>query len=144
VLLDLAAGVDKCAMAFAAAADDTLLILTPDPASLTDAYAFSKLYLRGTGTRLPLVLVNMAANETEARRTADALSATCQAFLKFVPSYLGAVPRDARALESVRRQCQLLTLYPQAPAARAVVSVAQKLHIRIGPGATPVAIPALR
>jgi flagellar biosynthesis protein FlhG len=144
VLLDLAAGVDRNLMAFAAAADDTLLILTPDPASLTDAYAFSKLYLRSTGTRLPLVLVNMAASESEARRTAEALAATCRAFLKVVPPYLGSVPRDTRAVESVRRQCQLLTLYPQAPAACAVVAVAQKLHVRIGPGAAPVAVPSLR
>ncbi len=52
-------------MTLAARADETLLVLTPDPASLTDAYAFLKLMLRRTGTRSPRLLVNMALNATE-------------------------------------------------------------------------------
>ncbi len=138
ILLDLGAGVDATTMHMACAADDTLLILSPDPASLTDAYAFAKLFLRGTGSRIPITLVNMAANESEGRRTADALAATCRAFLHVVPEYLGSVPRDARALEAVRRQTQLLTLYPQSPAARAVCAAAQRLHERLPAAPAPV------
>ncbi len=80
----------------------------------------------------------MAANESEGRRTADALAATCRAFLHVVPEYLGSVPRDARALEAVRRQTQLLTLYPQSPAARAVCAAAQRLHERLPAAPAPV------
>ena len=144
ILLDLAAGVERATMAFAALADDALLILTPDPASLTDAYAFAKLYLRGTGGRIPLVLVNMAASESEARRTAEGLAATCRAFLKVAPGSLGSIPRDSHALQSVRRQSQLLTLHPQSPAAQAVVCAAKKLHACIGPSAAPAAAQNLR
>src|SRR5262249_22613308 len=48
VLIDLGAGVDSTVMTFAGHADETLLVMTPDPASLTDAYAFAKLLLRRT------------------------------------------------------------------------------------------------
>jgi flagellar biosynthesis protein FlhG len=133
VLLDLAAGVDAAVMRFAASSDEVLLVFTPDPAALTDAYAFAKL-LRNMTNRLPHLLVNMAASEAEARRTADALIATCNAFLKSAPLCLGAVPRDPGVLDAVRRQAGLLTLYPQSPAGQAVTAAAGKLHGRLRPG----------
>ncbi len=137
VILDLSAGVDAAVMRFAASSDDVLLVFTPDPAALTDAYAFAKL-LRNMTNRLPQLLVNMAANEAEARRTAEALIATCNAFLKSAPPLLGTVPRDAGALDAVRRQAALLTLYPQNPAAMAVTAAARKLHARLRPGSAPL------
>jgi flagellar biosynthesis protein FlhG len=130
VLLDLAAGVDAVTMGFAARADETLLVLTSDPAALTDAYAFVKLLLRHggrSGVRKPLVLVNMVDNETEARRTRDALDKTCSAFLKTTPDYLGFVPRDPQAQSAVRQQRSLVALYPDAPSTRAFREIAKKL-----------------
>jgi flagellar biosynthesis protein FlhG len=138
VLLDLGAGVDAAVMRFAASADDVLLVLTPDPAALTDAYAFVKILQRMTANRVPQLLVNMAGSEAEARRTADALTATCDAFLKVHPDYLGAIPRDPNALEAVRRQAALLTLYPQSQAAAATTAIARRLHTRLRPGSAPL------
>lgn len=133
VLIDLSAGVDAATMRFAASADDTLLVLSPDPSSLTDAYAFAKLLLRATGTRLPQVIVNMAASDAEGRRTEEAMAATCSAFLNCVPEFLGTIPRDPRALEAVRRQRALVSHCPQAPAARAVSALARRLHAELKP-----------
>jgi len=132
VLLDLGAGVDSSLMHFAAASDETIVVLTPDPASLTDAYAFVKILMRAF-TAPPLVVVNMSANDAEAHRTSDALQATCLTFLKTTLEYLGAVPRDPRAVEALRQQCHLLKLYPQAPASRAIQAVATRLHARVAP-----------
>lgn len=133
VLIDLGSGVDEAVMRFAASADDALLVLTPDPAALTDAYAFAKLLLKATGTRLPLAIVNMAASDADARRTEDALAATCSAFLNCVPKFLGAIPRDAQAQEAVRRQCPVMTHLPQGSAARALSRIAARLHGRNTP-----------
>lgn len=132
VLLDLGAGVDSSLMHFAAASDETIVVLTPDPASLTDAYAFVKILMRAF-TAPPFIVVNMSANDAEARRTSDALIATCRAFLKTALDYLGAVPRDPRAVEALRRQCHMLKLYPQAPASRAIEAIAAQLHARVAP-----------
>ena len=133
VLIDLAAGVDAAVMRFAAAADEALLVLTPDPASLTDSYAFAKLLLRATGTCLPHVIVNMSESEAEARRTEEAMTATCKAFLKCAPPSLGHVPRDGRAHEAVRRQVPLFARLPHGPAARALIGIARALHGANGP-----------
>lgn len=128
VLLDLPAGVGAQVLRFATAADATLLVLTPDPASLTDAYAFVKLMLRATGTRLPAVLVNMAASDADARRTEEAMAATCSAFLNCVPEFLGRIPRDPQVRDAVRHQRPLLSERPPGAAARAVAEIAHRLH----------------
>jgi flagellar biosynthesis protein FlhG len=136
VILDLAAGVDDVTMTFAASADDTLVVLTPDPAALTDAYAFVKLVQRRGGPS-PASIVNMAASDAEARRVAESLARTCRAFLKQAPDSAGHIPRDARVLEGVRRQEPLLSLYPQSPAARALTDIARRLHRWTEPSLVP-------
>jgi len=141
VLIDLGAGVDETVMRIAGHADDILLVVTPDPASLTDAYAFAKLLLRRTTTRVPYLLVNMALNATEGRRTAEALIASARAFLRATPEYLGYVPCDSRVPDAVRRQTPLLAAYPQTPAAVAIEAIALKLH---GAPARPLATAGLR
>lgn len=130
VLLDLGAGVDDTVMRFAAGADDGILVMTPDPAALTDAYAFTKLLAQRAAGKSPSILVNMVTGENEARRTAEALSSVAQNFLKLTPDYLGFIPRDPHALTAVRRQMPLLALYPTCPAARAVEEIAGKLSGR--------------
>ncbi len=141
VILDLGAGVDATVMTLAAHADDVVLVVTPDPASLTDAYAFAKLLLRRTTSRVPQILVNMALNATEGRRVAEALMASARAFLKATPDYLGFIPCDTRVCEAVRRQSPLLTLFPQTPAATAIEQIARKLHGSVTPA---VAMAGLR
>jgi flagellar biosynthesis protein FlhG len=141
VLIDLGAGVGAAAMTLAAYADDTLVLATPDPASLTDAYAFAKLMLRRTGGRAPAIVVNMAAGAGEAKRTADALIRSAQTFLKIVPAYLGFVPSDVRVVEAVRRQTMLCALYPQSPAVAAIAALAGALG---GQTDSPQIAPSLR
>lgn len=129
VLLDLSAGVDATTLGFAARSDDVLLVLTPDPAALTDAYAFVKLLQRLGGAR-PLSIVNMVANDAEGRRTHETLAKTCRAFLKTAPDHLGSIPRDTHALAAVRQQRLLPDLFPQAAAARALETIACNLGAR--------------
>ncbi|MGC9954017.1 MAG: P-loop NTPase [Rhizomicrobium sp.] len=132
VLIDLGAGVGAATMTFAAHADDTLVLATPDPASLTDAYAFAKLMVKRTGGRAPAIVINLAAGAGEAKRTADALIRSAQTFLKVMPDYLGFVPNDLRVVEAVRRQTMLCVLHPQSPAVAAIEALAGALGGQIG------------
>jgi len=124
VLIDLGAGIAGAVMTLAAHADDTLVLTTPDPAALTDAYAFFKLMLKRTGGRAPSLAVNMAGSASEARRTADALIRSARTFLMITPSYLGFVPNDGRVMDAIRRQTALCTLYPQSAALTAITALA--------------------
>lgn len=142
VLLDLSAGVDATTLGFAARADETVLVMTPDPAALTDAYAFAKLLLR-LGAAKPLTLANMVANEAEGARTHEALAKTCRTFLKSTPDYLGWVPRDPHVLSAVRQQRLLPPLYPQAAASQALAAIARSLGAK-GPRGQSATIARMR
>lgn len=120
VLIDLGAGIGDTVLTLAAESDDVLVVLTPDPASLTDAYAFVKLVLKRTGGRAPALVVNMAASAPEAKRTAEALTNSARSFLKTTPAYLGFVPSDMRVVECLRRQVSLWQSYPRSPSLTAV------------------------
>ena len=123
VIVDLGAGIGEAVMTLAADADDVVTVMTPDPAALTDAYAFIKLVLKRTGGRAPGIVVNMAANPAEAKRTADALTTSARSFLKASPAYLGFVPNDMRVVECLRRQTSLWQVYPKSPSLTAVMAL---------------------
>ena len=124
VLIDLGAGVGEVVIALAAEADDVLAVATPDPAALTDAYAFIKLVLKRTGGRSPALVVNMASGPAEAKRTAETLTKSVRTFLKATPVYAGFVPNDMRVVECLRRQVSLWVAYPRCPALAAVAGLA--------------------
>jgi len=132
ILIDLGAGVGAATMTLASHADDTLVLATPDPASLTDAYAFAKLMVKRTGGRAPAIVINMAGSTAEAKRTAETLIRSAQSFLKVAPDYLGHIPHDPRVVEAVRRQTMLCALYPQSPAVAAIAALAAALGGQIG------------
>lgn len=123
VIVDLGAGIGDAVTSLAADADDVVTVMTPDPAALTDAYAFIKLVLKRTGGRAPGLIVNMAANAAEAKRTADALVTSARSFLKCTPAYLGFVPNDMRVVEALRRQTSLWLASPASPVLSAVMGL---------------------
>jgi flagellar biosynthesis protein FlhG len=127
VLIDLGAGIGETVLSLAADSDDVVVVMTPDPAALTDAYAFIKLALKRTGGRAPSLLVNMAANAAEAKRTAEALTHSARTFLKASPAYLGFVPTDMRVVECLRRQSSLWQSYPRCPALNAITALTTAL-----------------
>lgn len=141
ILIDLGAGVGAGVMTLAALADDALVLTTPDPSAITDAYAFIKLMAKRTGGRCPALVVNRTISASEAKRTAGALILSSKTFLKVTPEYLGSVPEDARVVEAIRRQKALFSLYPQSPAAIAIAALAGALGREKG---MPKAAPYLR
>jgi len=132
VVIDLGAGVGPGTLTIAAHADDALVLATPDPSAITDAYAFIKLVGMRTGGRLPAIVVNMASGAPEAKRTAEALMLSAKTFLRTAPDYLGFVPRDIHVAEAIRRQQPLFALHPQSPAALAIISLAEMLDKELG------------
>jgi flagellar biosynthesis protein FlhG len=123
VLIDLGAGIGDTVMTLAAEADDVVIVVTPDPAAMTDAYAFLKLVMKRTGGRTPSLLINMASGSSEAKRTAEALTNSARNFLKASPAYLGFVPNDIRVVECLRRQVSLARTYPKSPSLAAISSL---------------------
>jgi flagellar biosynthesis protein FlhG len=127
VVIDLAAGLDRQVRVLAGTGATLAVVLTADPTSLTDAYALIKVMAREPGGPRPRIIVNMAADEAEGRRTYEALRAVCARYLKFEPELAGVVRRDPRVVEAIRAQAPLLTRNPNGRAAEDVIALAARL-----------------
>lgn len=127
VLLDLAAGIEANVMRLARAADRALVVVTDDPASMTDAYAFIKV-LKGYAPAVqPIVLINQADNRQRGRQTYEAIAKACQTFLGFRPPLTGIITRDPKVRECLRNQAPIMEKFPTTQAALDASQVAESL-----------------
>lgn len=126
-ILDLGAGVENSVMTLARASDKVIVVITADPTSLTDAYAFIKLHnMRNNDAEIQIV-VNMADELSEGRRAFDKIQKVCQNFLNISPKLLGIIIRDKHVADAIRSQSPLLSRYPQSKAGENVVEISKKL-----------------
>ena len=124
LLVDTAAGLSDNVSMFAAAADDVVLVVCDEPASLTDAYAMIKVLSREFGVRRFRMLANMVQTEGDARQLHRKLSRVCDRFLEVVIDYSGWVPHDERLRQAIRRQCAVVDLWPSSRSALAFKQLA--------------------
>jgi flagellar biosynthesis protein FlhG len=127
VVMDLGAGVDRMVRQLASAAGTRLVVVTAEPTSLTDAYAFIKVTIADDPTADLRVVVNQAKSQAEGERTYNTLLKACKSFLRFAPPLAGIVRRDRKVIESIRTQTPLLTRFPNAEAAADIEAIATKL-----------------
>jgi flagellar biosynthesis protein FlhG len=117
VLIDLGAGVDRSVRQMAGPAAVTYVVVTDEPTSLTDAYAFIKLG-RAANPRADLrVVVNMAANANDGQKTYDTIRKACESFLHYTPPLAGIVRRDTKVRDAIRAQTPIMTRSPGSDAA---------------------------
>jgi flagellar biosynthesis protein FlhG len=131
-VLDLPAGIGRRTLALAGIARRALLVVSPEPTALTDAYALVKV---GLGRHPGLaVLANMADDATQGIETWRVLATACRRFLAVDPPLLGVVRRDPRVVETIARQQPVLNRHPGAPAALDIVRIARSLLEDAVPG----------
>ena len=124
IVVDLAAGVDRPVRFLAAQCGLCLVVLTDEPTSMTDAYAFIKLTLARSPQCDLRIVVNQASSGQEGERTYQALAKACQSFLQVRPPLLAILPRDPKVKDSIRHQTPLLTRSPNSPAAEGLRNLA--------------------
>ena len=127
LLIDTAAGISTNVMDFNVSAQEIMVVVSPEPTSLTDAYALMKvLSLKYTARRCKL-LVNMAANTREAMDLYRQLNLVVEKFLNISVEYVGCVLSDDKLPRGVKRQRIISELYPSAKASRCFSTLAKKL-----------------
>ena len=130
LIIDTAAGVSKDVIAFCLASYEIILVIVPDPSSLTDAYALLKI-LSLNGFKIPvMVVINMSPSLEHARKALAKLASTTERFLslKLVP--LGVIQRDTKVLTAVERQQAFISIFPDSQAAKSVRIIAQNLILK--------------
>ena len=127
LLIDTSAGISSNVMYFNVAAQEILVVVSPEPTSITDAYALMKvLFLKYQENHFRL-LVNSAKSAEEAREVFNHVSLVGQKFLNLSIDYWGYILRDEHVVKAVRQQKALVTLYPQAAASRCFYDLAKKV-----------------
>src|SRR5262249_33674675 len=130
LLVDTAAGVSSNVLYFTAAAADALIVITPEPTALTDAYALMKILSSRHGRREFLVTVNMAAGAPDAEAAFARLARVAERFLRVRLEYQGYVPWDDAVPRAIRSQEPVVVGAPHPPASRAIADLARRLASR--------------
>jgi flagellar biosynthesis protein FlhG len=126
VLVDCSAGVSSLVTSLALAGDRLLLVTTPEPTALADAYALLKLiHLKGFAGRVGLV-VNMAGHRV-AQDAFRRLERTARQFLQLDVQNWGAVPLDRHVTTAVSKRVPVVARYPRCPASLALAEIARQL-----------------
>jgi len=126
MIIDTGAGVSQNVTNFLLTADNIIVVTTPEPPALLDAYALVKaVYVAGRRDGMGLV-VNRST-EAEARRVHDKLAKTARRFLSVDIQYLGFIPRDNAVSTSTLRQVPLLSAFSGCPASRQIRKLARLL-----------------
>ena len=128
MVVDTAAGIADGVLTFCQAAQDVILVVCDEPASVTDAYALVKVLSRDRGVNRIQVLANQVPNAAEGRALFDKLERVTARFLDVTLSYLGAIPRDEWLRRAVQRQESVVDAYPSAPASLAFRDIARRAN----------------
>jgi flagellar biosynthesis protein FlhG len=133
ILLDTGAGISDVVLYTISLADEVLVVATPEPTSLTDAYATIKVLATTQHRRDLRVLVNQVSKPGEGRVIRGQLQQVVDRFVSpgletpVKLEFLGEVPIDPAVREAVKRRQLLVECLPGTPAAQAVVAAATRL-----------------
>ena len=130
LLLDLGAGISPTVLSFAAMPQERIVVITPEPTSLTDSYALIKVLCTQHQIRNFQIIVNMAESDKEAKSAFNRLAQACERFLTLPISLLGVVHRDHMVTEAVRHQVPFMKFAPTCQAAQDIREIAKKIMER--------------
>ena len=127
IIIDTGAGISETVIGMALAADEVLLVTTPEPTAITDAYALIKALFQRDRDRVIRVIVNRAESEKEATEIMAKLSQVSEKFLDLELLKLGYIPNDAVVIRSVKRQMPFIVGFPNSASSRNTQQIARTL-----------------
>jgi flagellar biosynthesis protein FlhG len=129
IIIDTSAGVSSNVLDFVAAADDAVIVTTPEPTAITDAYGIIKIIateINNLNMGLKLV-VNRVKNVTEAKKVADKMISITGQFLNLKVEYLGFIYDDEVVSKSVLRQRPFMVVDPKCRASMCIQHIVGRM-----------------
>lgn len=126
MVVDNAAGIADGVLTFCQAAQDVIVVVCDEPASVTDAYALIKVLSRERGVNRVQVLCNQVSSPQEGRQLFEKLERVSARFLDVTLSFLGAIPRDEWLRRAIQRQEAVVEAFPSSPSALAFRDIARR------------------
>lgn len=127
LFIDTAAGISSNVMDFSVIAHEIIVVVSPEPTSITDAYALMKVLALKYAERRCRLLVNLAANAREAQEVFRQLHLVTEKFLDISVDYLGCILFDEKVTRGVKHQKIVSELYPDTVASRCFANIVRKI-----------------
>jgi flagellar biosynthesis protein FlhG len=128
ILIDTGAGISPNVLSFTRAADHVLVVTTPEPTAITDAYAVIKVISRDGGQRRLSLLVNQTRSVTESKVVYERIAKVSRQFLNVTVFDAGHVPSDENVPQAVRRRTPFVLGAPRCPASLGIAQLAMRLE----------------
>lgn len=126
LLIDTAAGISDLVISFSRAAQEQIVVVCDEPASITDAYAIIKLLNREHGVSRFRILANMVKSVQEGRDLYNKMCRVTDQYLDVMLTYMGSIPYDEQLRKAVRSQKPVVEAYPRSRVSQAFKNLAKK------------------
>jgi flagellar biosynthesis protein FlhG len=136
LLIDTAAGISSNVMDFNVMAHEIIVVVSPEPTSITDAYALMKVLSLKYAEKSCKLLVNQVASPREAQDVFRQLDLVTDRFLDIRIDYFGCVLRDDNLTRGVKHQRLVSDLYPESKASRCFSELARRMS-KLSPASRP-------
>ena len=127
ILMDTGAGINRTGLGFIKCCEELIIVTTPEPTSLTDAYSLIKAVNHFNIRTSAKVVVNRVLSDKEGEVTFNKFKNASERFLKIELEHLGNISEDRRLIQSVREQRPFVINYPNCEAATDLKKVALRL-----------------
>lgn len=128
LLIDTAAGINESVTRFIQAAQQCVVVVTPEPTSLTDAFALMKVLHKNKSTTQLHILTNMVDDYANSIDIFKRISSAATRYLHMQLLYLGYIPRDESLRISVQRQTPVCVAFPTSPASYRFMALADSIE----------------
>jgi len=128
LMIDSAAGIADSVVSFTRAAQEVIVVVCDEPASITDAYAFIKLLSREYDVVHFHIIANMTRSVQEGRELFNKISLVCDRFLDVNLDFMGIVPFDEDLRRAVKKQRAVVEFIPRSKSATAFMHLAKKVN----------------
>jgi len=130
MLIDTAAGLAENVTGVLVSSNEIIIVTTPEPTAIVDAYATIKAVQRYSPEKQISVVVNNVVGVGDAEKVFRQLNHAVNRFLDRNVDFLGMIPNDSQLVEAVRQQTPITQFAPETPASRAVRLIAKQLHMQ--------------
>ncbi len=128
LLIDTAAGISQNVLFFNIVAGEMIIVVSPEPTSIVDAYALIKVLHTRHGEKKFRLLVNQAKDTREGLEVYKNVSVVADKFLNISIDYMGFIPYDENLRKAVRQQKPIIELFPASKASKSFTDMAHIIN----------------
>src|SRR5215207_1163418 len=128
ILIDTGAGISPNVLSFTRCADHVLIVTTPEPTAITDAYAVIKVVSKDNNARRLSLLVNQTRSAAEAKVVFERIAKVAKQFLNVTVLDGGSLPADEQVPLAVRKREPFVLGSPRCPASQSIAKLAMRLE----------------